>query len=258
MFGIRIRNGMRPSRFEGTANCANGKLAGTVVLTWQSFKDGKWENHVESRGPYAEGKRNGAWTLQFEDGRVYEGPYVDGKRHGHWVERAADGSRHEGRHAEGVPEGRWVYYDSAGNAVGGGRWANGARQGPWVLTRPDDDTGWRGEGKFVDGKYDGDWIFTEASGWRAEIRLRRRRGAGPSGVHGRVWRRGVGGVRRRQAKRRVDPSKSQERTVDRPLLCGGRVGRPSRRQSGGPAPVRTGFRRSDPCRGRSESPWART
>lgn len=55
----------------------------------QGRKQGRWVEEDEDgnvlEGSYADGKEAGHWVFRLADGRVQEVPYVDGERHGHWV-----------------------------------------------------------------------------------------------------------------------------------------------------------------------------
>ena len=106
--------------------CVDGRASGTGTIrgTVRWFED---PPEYESRGAYAEGKKQGQWTERTANNLVEMGPYVEGTRHGHWVERFAAGDFSQGPYVNGKRHGEWVWQDDDGTRVTS-RWVNGEEQ----------------------------------------------------------------------------------------------------------------------------------
>lgn len=157
--------------FEGSANCANGKLTGDGNVTWRIRIDGEWES-TAGEGRFVEGEMHGHWVLDFPDGSREEGLWVDDKKHGHWVETNPDRRREEGPYVHGKRHGRWVEMYPDGKRRWVATFTDGSRwEGPFVdrehPVEPSEDLN-RREGPYVEGKRHGHWVFTKANGDREE------------------------------------------------------------------------------------------
>ena len=120
--------------YEGSADCANGKLSGTGTARFRWQEDGEWK-WWEVEGTYEDGKAQGHWVGLFNSGVRAEGPYVDSTPHGHWVWKYPNGTQSEGPLVRGIRHGRWIDTFPSGERSEG-PYANGQRHGRWVLTYP--------------------------------------------------------------------------------------------------------------------------
>lgn len=72
-------------------------------------------------------------TLDPTTGRVIDRREIVGwKRHGRNIETDWQGYRNSGEYREGTPVGEHILEDPEGNPIGGGRYRNGEKIGPWV------------------------------------------------------------------------------------------------------------------------------
>ena len=69
----------------------------------------RYTGAVTLYGSLKDGKREGAWAIEYDDGSLVEGRYVLGERHGHWIEKYPDGSVHAGAYTGGERDGLWSF-----------------------------------------------------------------------------------------------------------------------------------------------------
>ena len=147
-----------------TAECRNGFAQGTGTIQW-TYDAGEqsW------RGLLEDGKKEGDWVEEFDDGTIHMGPYVAGEREGDWVVRFADGRVTEGLYVDSHMRGNWVIrFPDGGVHVGPyvqyeSSWF---QEGQWVSRFANGDSM---EGRMVAGERVGTWAYRFRDGTRCQV-----------------------------------------------------------------------------------------
>ena len=140
-------------------------------------------------GSLDRGRRSGAGTLGFADGRRYSGTWADDRPEGEGVFTYPNGDRYEGNYRRGLRHGQGVLTTHAG-ARYDGEWASDREHGQGRREWPD---GRIYEGAFRDGRPHGAGRLTVQGGG---VRVPLRAGA--------TRRKGIGDDRRRRRPHRLD------------------------------------------------------
>lgn len=169
-------DGQSVSYDSGSISAQGAYKQGVRIGAWSFSKD---EKYSES-GPFAEGKREGQWTI-YQDGQTLDGEYHNDLREGRWQlsnydemewvasgfqtyahgqlngpsELTTAGVTERGRYVDDLRQGPWE------TKAGNGNYTDNLQSGPWTLKA---DNGHTQTVNFVAGKKDGELRETDANG----------------------------------------------------------------------------------------------
>ena len=169
-------DGQSVSYDSGSISAQGAYKQGVRIGAWSFSKD---EKYSES-GPFAEGKREGQWTI-YQDGQTLDGEYHNDLREGRWQlsnydemewvasgfqtyahgqlngpsELTTAGVTERGRYVGDLRQGPWE------TKAGNGNYTDNLQSGPWTLKA---DNGHTQTVNFVAGKKDGELRETDANG----------------------------------------------------------------------------------------------
>jgi uncharacterized protein len=133
-------------------------------------KVGLWKlyylsGQVKAEGSYKEGLKEGNWKYFYSDGVVIQvGSYTNDLPVGNWKWYYSNSLLHrDENYLRGKENGHCVEYDSLGNVLTEGDYANGRRTGPWILKVNDH----KEEGLYEDGELTGLWTWSYGDGGKA-------------------------------------------------------------------------------------------
>lgn len=138
-----------------------GVLTAEGVLDSIDRKQGIWkefypDGKVKSLGEYLDGKRVGDWVFYHPNERVEQKGTYDrkGKAQGVWKWFYESGNTlQEENYRNGKVDGPMVEYSDSGKVITKGEYADGMKEGPWMLELQ----GYREEGVYKADNRDGEW-----------------------------------------------------------------------------------------------------
>jgi hypothetical protein len=138
-----------------------GELYSGKIIKY--YDDGTFSK-VEFEGSYLNGKRNGVWEWNHENGQLSKkGSYLNGEKSGVWEEHHENGQlSSKGSYLNGEKNGVWEVYYVNGQLFSKGSYLNGEEDGVWEVYHNNGQLS--SKGSYLNGKKNGNWKYYNENG----------------------------------------------------------------------------------------------